>query len=224
MALEEKTDKKLRYALFDFDGTLVDTIELIHQSMKHATSSVLGREFPRATLLANVGQPLPAQMLEFDPDRVDELMESYRAYNDEAHETYIKSYPDIPASLKRLKDAGVEIAVVTSKRRHSVELALTSFPELKEAVDRFVTLEDTKKHKPDPEPLLRGLEMLGGSDPKEAAYVGDAPFDVNAAKAAGMRSVAVSWGAFEWDVLEKSDPDHLTKNVDGAVDYLLELA
>ncbi len=191
--------------------------------MKHATSGVLGREYPRATLLANVGQPLPVQMAEFDPERVDELLESYRAYNDEVHEQYIKSYPDIPASLRRLGEAGVEIAVVTSKRRHSVELALKSFPELHEAVDRFVTMEDTEKHKPDPEPLLRGLEMLGGRDPEEAAYVGDAPFDVNAAKAAGMTSVAVSWGAFEWDVLELSRPDHLTEDVAGAVDYLLTL-
>ncbi|MGI8649887.1 MAG: HAD hydrolase-like protein [Rubrobacter sp.] len=215
--------RPLKYVLFDFDGTLVDTIELIFQSMKHATSGILDREFSREVLLANVGQPLPVQMAEFDPERVDELMESYRAYNDKVHEKYIKAYPDIPQSLRRLGEAGVEIAVVTSKRRHSVELALTSFPELREAVDRFVTLEDTEKHKPDPEPLLKGLEMLGGGDPAEAAYVGDAPFDVSAAKAAGMMSVAVSWGAFEWEVLEKSDPDHLAKDVDGAVDFLLSL-
>lgn len=215
--------EKIKYALFDFDGTLVDTIELIHQSMKHATSGVLGKELPRATLLANVGQPLPVQMAEFDPERVQELMESYRTYNDEVHEKYIKSYPGIPESLRRLGAAGVEIAVVTSKRRHSVELALDSFPELREAVDRFVTMEDTEKHKPDPEPLLKGLEMLGGGDPAEAAYVGDAPFDVSAAKAAGMTSIAVSWGAFEHEALEKSDPDHLTKDVDGAVDVLISL-
>src|SRR3712207_7613353 len=57
-------------------------------------------------------------------------------------------------------------------------------------------MEDTTEHKPDPEPLLKGLEALGNVPPEEAAYVGDSPFDVAAAKAAGITSVAVSWGAF----------------------------
>jgi pyrophosphatase PpaX len=214
-------DGKLEAVLFDFDGTLVDTMELIYQSMRHATGEVLGREIGREQLMANVGQPLPAQMEAFDPEKVAELLEVYRLYNEEHHEALIREYPDVASSLARLQDAGLRLAVVTSKRRHSVEMALNSFSALRDVTDVFVTMEDTAEHKPRPEPLLKGLEMLGNIPPGRAAYVGDAPFDVMAARAAGTMSVAVSWGAFSEDVLREAGPDHLASNLDGAVDFLL---
>ena len=213
----------LRAALFDFDGTLVDTTELIYQSMRHATGEILGKDLPREILLANVGQPLPRQMELLDAERAEALLESYRLHNEEHHDALIQEFPGVEASLARLRSAGVKVAVVTSKRRFSVRMALESFPGLGEVVDRFVTMEDTTEHKPDPEPLLKGLEFLGGVPPEEAAYVGDSPFDVAAAKAAGTTSVAVSWGAFSEDTLREAAPDHIVKDIDSAVDVLLRL-
>jgi pyrophosphatase PpaX len=132
-------------------------------------------------------------------------------------------FPGIEESLSRLRAAGTKVAVVTSKRRTSVEMALKNFPNLRNVVDRFVTLEDTTEHKPRPEPLLRGLELLGGVPKEGAAYVGDSPFDVEAAKAAGLTSVAVSWGAFSEDRLREAGPDHLVPDIESAVDVLLSL-
>jgi pyrophosphatase PpaX len=213
----------LRAALFDFDGTLVDTTELIYQSMRHAAGEVLGREIPREILMANVGQPLPRQMELIDAERAEELLESYRLHNEEHHDALIQEFPGIEEALARLRSAGVRVAVVTSKRRFSVEMALRRFPGLGEVADRFVTMEDTAEHKPHPEPLLKGLEFLGGVPPEEAAYVGDSPFDVAAAKAAGITSVAVSWGAFSEDTLREAEPDHLVEDIDSAVDVLLKM-
>jgi pyrophosphatase PpaX len=210
-------------ALFDFDGTLVDTTELIYQSMRHASGEVLGREISREILMANVGQPLPRQMELLDAERAEELLESYRLYNDEHHDSLIRAFPGVEESLARLRSAGVKIAVVTSKRRSSVEMDLKGFPKLGEVVDRFVTMEDTKEHKPHAGPILKGLELLGGVPKEEAAYVGDSPFDVAAAKAAGVRSVAVSWGAFSEDTLREAEPDYLVPDIDSAVDVLLEM-
>ena len=213
---------KLSAALFDFDGTLVDTTEMIYQGMRHATTSVLGRkDFTREQLLANVGQPLPRQMEVLDAEKADLLLESYRAHHEENHDDLIQGFPGIAESLQRLRDAGVKVAVVTSKRRRSVEMALEALPGLDLVVDRFVTLEDTKEHKPHPEPLLRGLELVGNVPKNEAVYVGDSPFDVQAAKAAGLRSVAVSWGAFSEETLREADPYHLVPDIDAAVDLLL---
>lgn len=218
----------LRAALFDFDGTLVDTTELIYQSMRHATSEVLGRDdLSREALLANVGQPLPRQMellAEGEAERVEDLLQSYRLHNEEHHDALIEEFPGIEDSLARLQAGGVEVAVVTSKRRFSVEMALQSFPGLGQVVDRFVTMEDTEEHKPHPEPLLKGLELLGGVPKDEAAYVGDSPFDVAAAKAADLTSVAVSWGAFSEDALREAGPDHLVPDIDSAVSVLLKMA
>lgn len=222
----------LSAALFDFDGTLVDTTELIHQSLRHAVAEVLDRhDLSRETLLSNVGQPLPRQMellveempAEGRAERVEDLLQTYRLYNEENHEALIREFPGVEDALSRLQAAGVEVAVVTSKRRFSVEMAMRSFPRLAGVVDRFVTMEDTTEHKPHPEPLLKGLELVGGFPKEEAAYVGDSPFDVEAAKAAGLSSVAVSWGAFTEEALRAADPDHLVPDLDAAVDALLRM-
>jgi pyrophosphatase PpaX len=210
--------------LFDFDGTLVDTTEMIHQSMRHATSSVLGREdIPRETLLANVGQPLPRQMELIDTESADQLLEAYRSHHEQHHDALIREFPGVEGSLSRLRSAGTKVAVVTSKRRVSVEMALEIFPGLRDVVDRFVTLEDTREHKPHPEPLLRALQLLGNIPKERAAYAGDSPFDVKAAKAAGLTSVAVSWGAFSEAALRAAEPDHLVPDIQSAVDILSTL-
>ena len=214
----------LKAVLFDFDGTIVDTTELIHQSMLRATDEVLGRRLDRETLMANVGKPLPRQMELLDPEKAEDLLESYLLHNDKLHETLIKEFPNVQTSLARLRDAGLRLAVVTSKRRHSVEMALNSFPGLREVVDAFVTMEDTTEHKPLPAPLLKGLQLLGDVPPEKAAYVGDAPFDVTAARAAGVMSVAVSWGAFTEEALLAAEPDYLFEELDSAVDFLLKTA
>ena len=214
----------MKAALFDFDGTLVDTTEMIYQGMRHAASTVLGRDdIPRETLLANVGQPLPRQMELIDAEKAELLLEAYRHHHEENHDALIQEFPQVAQALSRLRSAGIKVAVVTSKRRVSVEMALNNFPDLRNVVDRFVTMEDTNEHKPHPEPLWRGLELLGGVPKEEAAYVGDSPFDVEAAKAAGLTSVAVSWGAFSEDRLREAEPDHLVPDIESAVDVLLSL-
>jgi pyrophosphatase PpaX len=211
----------LRAALFDFDGTLVDTTELIYQSMRHAAAEVLGREISREILMANVGQPLPRQMELLSAEHAEEHLESYRLHNEEHHDALIKEFPCVEESLTRLRAGGVGIVVVTSKRCFSIEMALKTFPGLAEVVDHFVTMEDTTEHKPHPAPLLKGLELLDGVPPKKAAYVGDSPFAVAAVEAAGVKSVAVSWGAFSEDTLRAAEPDYLVPDLDAAVDVLL---
>jgi pyrophosphatase PpaX len=214
----------LEAVLFDFDGTIVDTTELIHESMRRATGEVLGQTPSREVLLANVGQPLPRQMELLDFERAEELLESYRLHNEELHEDLIEAFPDVEASLAHLREAGLCLAVVTSKRRFSLEMALDSFPNLRDAVDAFVTMEDTTEHKPHPAPLLKGLELLGDVSPDRATYVGDSPFDVAAAQADGMLSVAVSWGVFTEEDLREAEPDRLFEDLDSAVEFLLGAA
>ncbi len=213
----------LTAVLFDFDGTLVDTTDMIYQGMHHATEEVLGREIPRDTLMANVGQPLASQMEALDPEHAETLLESYRVFHNENHDALIKEFPGVSEALARLSSAGVKIGVVTSKLRASVEMALHRFPALRGSIDQFVAMEDTTEHKPRPAPLLKGLEYLGGVPEEEAVYVGDSPYDIAAAKAAGMRNIAVSWGAFSEDTLRAAEPDHLVPDLDAVVDVLLDM-
>ncbi len=210
-------------ALFDFDGTLVDTTELIHQGLLRATREVLGRGIPREKLMANVGQPLLQQMKVIDPDSADELFDAYHRHHDALHDDLIQKFPGVEEALARLHSVGIKTAVVTSKRRPAVDMALNSFPGLATVTDHFLTMEDTTEHKPHPAPLLKGLELLGNVPREEAVYVGDSPHDVAAARAAGMTCIAVSWGAFSKEMLQAAEPDHLVPDLDSAVDLLLEM-
>ena len=97
--------------------------------------------------------------------------------------------------------------VVTSKSRESVDLAFGIVPP-PVRFDTVVTFDDTERHKPEPEPILLALERLG-VEPGRAAYVGDAPWDVQAARAAGCAAVAVSWGSATADRLREEAPDEL---------------
>ncbi len=183
---------EIKAVLFDLDGTLLDTIELILTSFRHATTTVLGEALPDAVLLKNVGVPLAVQMREFDELRAEELLAVYRAHNGEIHDEYVKCYPEVPETLHELADRGMPMGVVTSKSRLVAErgLAITGLAEMFDAV---ITCDDTERHKPDPEPLLSCARALG-VDLRYCVYVGDSPHDVRAARAGGAVPVAVTWG------------------------------
>jgi pyrophosphatase PpaX len=200
--------------LFDLDGTVIDSGAIILASMRHAAREVLGAEPPDELLMAAVGGPgLEAQMHALAPDRVEELVTVYRAHNEPLHDelAYCVGIDDL---LVRLKDEGRRLGLVTAKRRATVELAFNVLP-LRELFETVVGGDETKAHKPDPEPLLLAAERLN-VDPKTCAYVGDSPFDIRAAKAAEMYAIAVTWGGIhERAKLEAEEPDAI---VDSAED------
>jgi pyrophosphatase PpaX len=195
--------------LFDLDGTVIDSGPLIVASFRYATRTVLGFEPNDADMLAYVGGwSLREQMARLAPDREGELVEAYRAYN-EPRNAELEFCPGMPELLRRLREQGMRLGIVTAKRRSTVALAFRPLPELEELFELFVTADDTVRHKPDPEPLLLALEKLGGRA-ERAAYVGDSPFDVAAAKLAGMRAIAVTWGGIHsGDRLRAEHPDAL---------------
>jgi pyrophosphatase PpaX len=211
----------MRYpvVLFDLDGTVIDSGGIILASMRHATREVLGREYEDEELMRAVGGPgLEAQMQAFDPERVDELVRVYRAHNEPLHEELV-CCTGMESVLERLLAEGRRLGVVTAKRRSTVELAFEHVP-LGHMFEAIVGGDETERHKPDPEPLLLGAERLGAR-PEDTAYVGDSPFDVRAAKAAGMRAVAVTWGRIhDRSRLEREEPDAI---VDTAEELLAAL-
>jgi pyrophosphatase PpaX len=156
-------------------------------------------------------------MAAFAPDRIDELVTVYRAHNEPLHEE-LEACVGMEDVLVRLHEEGRRLGVVTAKRRATVELAFAKVP-LAHLFETVVGGDETENHKPDPEPLLLAAQRMG-ADPKETAYVGDSPFDVLAAKAAGMYAIAVTWGRIhDRERLEEAEPDAI---VDTA-EELLEL-
>jgi pyrophosphatase PpaX len=184
--------------LFDLDGTLIDSGPIIIASMRHASLTVLGKEPDEELVRAAIGGPgLTAQMRDLDPDRVDELVDAYRAHNEPLH-AELEAFSDVLGLLRVLRDEGRRLGIVTAKRLRTVELALDRFPVLRDAMDVVIGAEDTERHKPEPDPVLEALRRLSAA-PEDAAYVGDSPFDVRAAKAAGVLAIAVGWGGIHPD-------------------------
>jgi pyrophosphatase PpaX len=178
--------------LFDFDGTVVDTGAIILASMRHAAETVLGGQYSDEQLLAAVGGPgLEAQMHALDPARVDELVRVYRAHNEPLHDT-IDVCEGMDAVLDELLRRGHRLGIVTAKRRLTVDLAFARVP-IEHLFETVVAGDETEQHKPHPAPLLLALERVG-AHPADAAYVGDSPFDMQAAKAAGVFAIGVAWG------------------------------
>lgn len=203
--------------VFDLDGTVVDTVELIRDSFHHTVRTVLGRDLPDDYLLAGVGQPLMTQMRRLSEEHAQELFDVYREYNHRRHDELVRGYDGVRELLEGLRAAGRRLGIVTSKSRDTTQMAFRAV-RLAEFFDVVVTASDCDEHKPAPGPLLLCLERLGGSRRAPGAaeaegagggpvYVGDAPVDVAAGRAAGMTTIAVAWGVFGREALLAARPD-----------------
>ena len=194
--------------LLDLDGTVIDSVALIRESHRHAVREVLGEDWPDDRLVANVGRPLQEQMQVFSPQHSDELYRVYREWNHANTSALLLAYAGVEEALRELRDAGRRLGIVTSKSRDAVDLAWGVLPHLGELFDVVIAAEDTARHKPDAAPVLEALARLGGT-PSRACYVGDAPFDIQAGRAAGVVTIAVTWGFFTLPDLEAEEPDRV---------------
>ena len=211
---------RFRIVLFDLDGTLIDSGPIILASMQYAVRTVLGREIPADELGLTIGgQGIVAQMQAIDAEHSEALLEAYKVHNDGLHET-LEAFDELLALLPGLAEEGRKLGIVTAKRHRTVGLALDRFPALADTFDVVIAHEDTERHKPEPDPVLLAVERLGGK-PDEAVYVGDSPFDIGAAKAAGVFAVAVGWGGIHPDErLLEEGPDAFVRTPEELLDVI----
>jgi pyrophosphatase PpaX len=192
--------------LFDFDGTLVDSENLILASFRHATDAVLGDTPSDDVLRAGIGLTLEQQAHDLAGDRAKELFDVYVEHNRAYHSELLRTFDGVPEMILRLRHRGRRLGVVTAKIRPTMELGFEHVPLEREWFEVLVAKEDTRLHKPHPEPLLLALELMHATA-DDAIYVGDSPFDIRAAHAAGVTAAAAAWGdIFSRDVLVAEAP------------------
>jgi len=205
--------------LFDLDGTLVDTIPLILASFDHTLTTLLGQGRPEPEVRAWIGRRLGEVFEAEYPERAEELEATYVAWNRANAATMIGRYDGVDDLLTTLLDVHQRMGVVTSKRRLTAGEAL-AIVGLTDRIDVLAASEDTTTHKPHPAPLLHGAARLS-VPAAQCAYVGDAVVDIEAAQAAGMVSIAVTWGAGEEGALRAARPDHLVHTAYELADLLV---
>ena len=178
--------------LFDFDGTVMDTNDVILMSWQHTFRTLRNREEPQENLVKTFGEPLETTMKKFFPDvPVEESVNIYRSFHHDNFSRLIKLFPGMKELIAEVKRRGYKTGLVTSRLLRTTMQGLEAYG-IKEYFDIIITAEDTTRHKPDPQPINIALEKLG-SVAERSVMLGDTTFDMLCAKNAGVSPVLVSW-------------------------------
>lgn len=204
--------------LFDLDGTLIDSNQLIIDSFK----AVFDKQYPNlkvseAEYVSFIGPTLWESFgkYEKDPVKVDALVQLYKVHNKNNHDGAIKPFPHAVDLLRTLKQRGYKVGVASSKMHEVVNQGLR-ISGLIDFVDVVVGMDDVTLHKPNPESLFKALELLGGN---KAIYIGDHPNDIKAGKNANMTTIGVSY-TWHLDKLKEANPDYLINDLMEVLNYV----
>ena len=201
----------IKGVLFDFDGTLANTIDLIVATFEHTCDTALGFRPARQRIVDTIGLPL-GDALELlsgihEPERIVQLRQIYGQFNADNHDTMIKPIEGVAELLPELRRRNIKLAVVSSKKLYMLQRGMNCLG-MTQYIDATVSVLDTERGKPAPDPMLLACERLGLA-PDECLCVGDSPFDIQSGNAAGCYTVAVEYTQLDWqNLLEKGKPDY----------------
>ncbi|WP_027086355.1 pyrophosphatase PpaX [Cohnella panacarvi] len=200
--------RKIEAVLFDLDGTIIDTNELIIESFLHALRGIVPESFGRTHIIPSMGQPLTMQLQQFSGRQdVEDLTRLYREYNHLRHDEMVSLFPGVEETMRTLHEAGLKIGIVTTKMRAGSIRALELLGVYK-VVDTLVALDDVEHAKPHPEPVAKAIAALE-VEPSATFMVGDSSVDIRSAIAAGAVPVGVAWSLKGADLLYESGAVHM---------------
>lgn len=177
--------------IFDFDGTLADTSGLVINSFQTVYKKFHGEEKPVEYISKFFGEPLKVTLEREFTQPLEEVMKEYREYQVSRFNDDVKLFNNTREILQYLKSKNIKTAIVTSRMKFSVEQALRDY-DIDKYFDVVIAIEDTKNHKPHPEPLWKAIDYLNTSADK-VLFVGDSKFDIECAINANVTPVLVAW-------------------------------
>lgn len=207
--------------LFDFDGTIMNTNDVIIQSWQHTFRMVEGKERPVEEIIRTFGEPLGVTMSKVLPQiSVEEGVEIYRSYHRDNFGELIRLFPGMKELLAELKQRRYPLGLVTSRLAGTTYQGMEKYG-IKAFFDCVVTADDTTKHKPDPEPVNIALSKLQAG-PEGALFIGDSMFDIRCARNAGVKSVLVGWAmaVTEEEKTGPDGPDYIIQRAEDLLDLL----
>ncbi|OIU69593.1 pyrophosphatase PpaX [Rossellomorea aquimaris] len=198
---------RITTVLFDLDGTLINTNDLIISSFLHTLNHYYPGQYAEQDVLPFMGPPLEESFGGLDLDKAEEMCAHYRAYNHEHHDELVTEFEGVYETVEALYKQGYKLAIVSTKVRDVVLKGL-DLMNLRQFFDVVITLDEVENAKPHPEPIQKALLELGSS-PEEAVMVGDNHHDILAGKNAGVLSAGVAWSAKGRDHLMQYEPDFM---------------
>lgn len=196
--------------LFDLDGTLVDTSTMLHAAYEDVlTENGLSYEKNQINGLIGMGLVPIYQKLSGDDERGLELAEQHRQHIRSANPR-VQLFPGMKELVIKLADKGLRLGVVTSAGRPAIERSIVA-NEIDQFFGTCITSDDVSRLKPHPEPVEAALKELEIS-PDKAVFVGDSSFDILAGKAAGVRTIGVTWGYGTFGDLETAGANSIVND------------
>ncbi|WP_339233954.1 pyrophosphatase PpaX [Oceanobacillus sp. FSL W7-1281] len=180
----------IRTILFDLDGTLINTNELIRASFEH-TFKKFDMQFTSEEIKHLNGPPLNETFYEINPGLSEQMVAAYREYNMREHDDYVEAFPDVYETIKQLYEKGITLGIVSTKIKKTVMMGL-DLTRLTDFFSVIITYDDVVNKKPDPEPVEKAMNLLN-ADPKTTLMVGDNFHDIVSGQRAGTQTAAVSW-------------------------------
>ncbi len=209
---------KLTTVLFDLDGTITDSLPLIRETFK----TVFGEmQIPwgQDEVMKWVGRTLKDIAVNFaGADGAQHFIERYQNHYHRKHDQLISLFPGTLDMLSQLKESGYKTGIVTSKGRPGTIKAL-KFTGVDSFMDVVITAQDVDRHKPLPDPIFKAMESLG-VNAGNVIYIGDTGFDLKAGKAAGVKTLGVSWGVSSEKELLEYEPVGVIKSWEQLGGYL----
>ncbi|MFM9013601.1 MAG: HAD-IA family hydrolase [Gemmatimonadota bacterium] len=194
--------------LFDLDGTIVDSIELLTASMEHAFAGRTVRPTV-AEWVAGIGRPLDDILRPWSADEqdLDLVRDRYRTFQRANHDAMTTAYPGAVETIRALHTDGQALGIVTSKLEVGARRSLALIG-VESCFGVVVGIDATARHKPDPEPVRFALRALDEPAPRRAVFIGDSTHDMHAGRAAGVHTAAALWGPNSREALAPTRPDH----------------
>lgn len=203
--------KPITTLLFDFDGTLLDTNELIIQTFQYVLGNHYPGKYERIDILPFLGPTLYESFDSVEPEKTEQLIEEYRAWNKSMHDELSIEFDGVSETMRLLKAAGMKMAIVSTKRKDMIMKGLELL-DVEGVFDEVIAMDDVTKTKPDPEPILLALERLG-ANADEALMIGDNYHDIVGGQNAGVRTAGVAWSAKGEAFLQTFNPDYMLQHI-----------
>lgn len=199
-----------KYLLFDFDGTIMDTNQLIIDALNATSEEYLGEKLTQDEINSIFGKYLEDQMKQLSEIHYKEMMHFYREYYNNHQDEMVTMFFGIKDLLKALKINGCNTAIVSAKGRNGILHGLKKF-NIENFIDVVVSAHDVIYNKPHPEPALKAMSLFN-ADSESTLMIGDSPYDIICGKNAGIKTVLVDWTIFPKDSVYSLNPDFIIKS------------